>query len=53
MNNDGCSSTCTVESGWICDAASPSVCIPICGDGMNVGTEICDDGNNIATDGCD
>jgi cysteine-rich repeat protein len=49
---DGCSDTCTVEDGWNCDAADPSVCTTICGDFMVVGAEICDDGNTVAGDGC-
>jgi len=51
INGDGCSSTCTVETGWQCNGAS--VCIPICGDGLNVGSEVCDDGNLVGTSYCD
>lgn len=47
--NDGCSNVCIVESGWACDSNNPTVCIPICGDGKNVGTEVCDDGNLVGT----
>jgi cysteine-rich repeat protein len=50
--DDGCSDTCTVEAGWNCDAADPTVCTAICGDFMIVGAEICDDGNAVAGDGC-
>ena len=41
---DGCSSTCTIESGWTCGATSPSVCTPICCDSKKVFGEVCDDG---------
>lgn len=53
QNGDGCSSLCTVESGFQC-AGVPSVCTatPVCGN-MNVEPpEICDDGNNVDTDMC-
>lgn len=42
-SGDGCSATCTVEPGFTC-TGSPSVCTPICGDGLIRGTEMCDDG---------
>lgn len=48
---DGCSAVCAVESGWICDAAEPSVC-QLCGNGAIEGTEVCDDGNAVDSDGC-
>lgn len=48
---DGCSGTCTVESGWSCSGA-PSACAPVCGDGIKVGSETCDDGNANPNDGC-
>src|SRR6185503_4188092 len=48
---DGCSATCTVEAGWTC-SGSPSVCSPICGDGLVRGGEGCDDGNLSGGDGC-
>ena len=48
-NQDGCSATCEVEEGYLCQG-SPSVCTPICGDGRTVGDEICDDGNTITED---
>ncbi len=50
--NDGCSS-CTVDDGYVCDGAEPSVCAPVCGDGRVVGDEGCDDMNDTADDGCD
>lgn len=33
VDSDGCTSTCTVESGWICDSASPTFCKLDCGEG--------------------
>ncbi len=49
---DGCSSNCKVEPGWEC-RGEPSVCTPICGDGIIVrGREFCDDGNTEPGDGC-
>ncbi|MBU2259898.1 DUF4215 domain-containing protein [Patescibacteria group bacterium] len=50
-NGDGCSSTCTVESGWTCNGTAPSICQK-CANGLVEGTEACDDNNEIATDGC-
>jgi cysteine-rich repeat protein len=48
ITNDGCSSTCFVETGYTC-TSNPSACTPICGDGKVVGIEAtadhCDDGN--------
>ncbi|MCZ7683372.1 MAG: DUF4215 domain-containing protein [Sandaracinaceae bacterium] len=50
---DGCSDTCTVEDGWDCNTASPTVCTETCGDNMVVGTEECDDGmDGDDDDGC-
>ncbi|PIX83802.1 MAG: hypothetical protein COZ33_03515, partial [Nitrospirae bacterium CG_4_10_14_3_um_filter_70_108] len=48
---DGCSDTCTVESGYAC-VGEPSVCAAGCGDGLVAGSETCDDHNTIAGDGC-
>ncbi|GEM_PF-2569210 len=49
---DGCSSTCMEETGWDC-VGSPSLCLPICGDGIRIPiTEACDDGNQLSGDGC-
>ena len=50
-SGDGCSATCTVEPGFTC-SGSPSVCTPICGDGLVRGGEACDDGNTSSGDGC-
>ncbi len=49
-NNDGCSSGCTVETGWTCTGV-PNVCSPICGDGLIKGTEQCD-GTNLSGADC-
>ncbi len=49
---DGCSATCTVESGYSCTDASPSVCSTVCGDEIIAGSEACDDGDTDAGDGC-
>jgi MYXO-CTERM domain-containing protein len=49
---DGCSSACTVESGYSCTTASPSVCTTVCGDGIVVGSEGCDDGGTANGNGC-
>jgi len=51
FNNDGCSTTCTVQTGYTC-TGSPSVCVTTCGDGKRAGLETCDDGNTTAGDGC-
>jgi cysteine-rich repeat protein len=48
---DGCSGTCTVETGFNCTGV-PSVCTSICGDGIVVGTETCDDGTSTGLGGC-
>lgn len=56
---DGCSPTCTIETGYQCTAAtegSRSVCTPsLCGDDLwaEGSTEECDDGNNQNGDGCE
>ncbi len=53
VNGDGCSSTCTIETGFNCNTVpNPNVCSAICGDSMKYGTEVCDDGNTINSDGC-
>jgi cysteine-rich repeat protein len=48
---DGCSATCTVETGWGC-SGMPSKCVATCGDGFIVGDEECDDQNAASDDGC-
>ena len=42
-NEDGCDSSGKVEKGWICKD-EPSICTPICADGILKGSEVCDDG---------
>ncbi len=53
-SGDGCSSTCTMEEGYICVTdGGKSVCTLItCGNGEIDGSETCDDGNRVADDGC-
>ncbi|EGD72808.1 hypothetical protein PTSG_04535 [Salpingoeca rosetta] len=52
-DGDGCSSTCTIEEGYMCiDHGLVSVCTGICGDGLKVPADSCDDGNFIDGDGC-
>jgi len=48
---DGCSATCTIESGYSC-SGQPSVCETGCGDGVLGDGEQCDDGNTNNADGC-
>ena len=50
-NNDGCNSTCAIETGWSC-TGTPSNCTAICGDNLILGAESCDDGNTAMNDGC-
>ena len=53
-DGDGCSSTCTVESGWICSNTinTLSVCTGFCGNGRIDPGEQCDDGNSRNDDAC-
>lgn len=54
--DDGCSSYCNLNTGWICDNGtntSPDTCFEICGDGLDFFNYPCDDGNNVDGDGCD
>jgi cysteine-rich repeat protein len=52
FQGDGCdSSECAVEPGYNC-MGTPSVCTPICGDGLVVGTEVCDDRNSSSCGIC-
>ncbi|CDW76006.1 UNKNOWN [Stylonychia lemnae] len=55
-NGDGCSSTCTEETGFSCFGGSfnkVDTCRFKCGDGLLSGSEKCDDGNSVRGDGCD
>jgi len=49
---DGCNTACQPDPGWTC-TGEPSVCNPLCGDGIIVAGEQCDDGNANPGDGCD
>ena len=53
-DNDGCSSTCTEETGYSCTgtAGSAQTCSPDCGDGIWLNPEECDDGDEDDGDGC-
>ncbi|MGN1072573.1 MAG: DUF4215 domain-containing protein [Bradymonadia bacterium] len=60
IGGDGCSKDCRVESVFVCKG-EPSVCKPVCGDGVWMYTlkdskgnliEQCDDGNLNDGDGC-
>jgi len=50
-SGDGCSDRCAVEPNFRC-TGSPSVCVPLCGDGALDPGETCDDSNTTAGDGC-
>lgn len=53
-DGDGCSATCAVESGYVCEGEGPSVCRVVeCGDGLIEGDEECDDSGVEPLDGCD
>jgi cysteine-rich repeat protein len=52
ISGDGCSATCTIESGYSCTGTAPSTCSTTCGDGVKAGAEACDDHNVTAGDGC-
>ena len=57
-DEDGCSSSCTVEDGWKCEEAGQPCTKDdapqdvVCGDGIIGGEEQCDDGNTADEDGC-
>ena len=50
FSGDGCSTNCTVECGFICSNAEPSLCSSTCGDSVVASDELCDDGG--ASGGC-
>ncbi|MBN1609151.1 MAG: DUF4215 domain-containing protein [Polyangiaceae bacterium] len=52
-DNDGCSATCQIESGWVCLDPGQPCTVSVCGDGIeDYLTEECDDGNTVDGDGC-
>lgn len=51
-SGDGCSASCTVESGWSCVGTTPSTCSEVCGNGVKTAGEGCDDGDTSSGDGC-
>ena len=56
-SGDGCSSICSIESGWSWSGGSittKDICIEICGDGIrfNTNSTYWDDGNKNNGDGC-
>lgn len=52
LPNDGCDGTCSVEAGYVCNNAMPSVCTSACGSGTIEEGEECDDGNTVPGDRC-
>ena len=48
----GCSAECTIQHGWDCNDAEPTVCQEVCGNGLISSGETCDDGNSESNDGC-
>lgn len=52
VSGDGCSASCTIESGFQCSSGQPSLCWSTCGDGVTAANEKCDDGNTVSGDGC-
>jgi cysteine-rich repeat protein len=49
---DGCSSACTVDTGWVCPTAGMKCLQEACGNGVRTPDEECDDGNPTNGDGC-
>lgn len=54
FGGDGCSCSCAIESGWVCEGALSTCCAEAgaCGDGVRGCSEACDDGNAVDGDGC-
>lgn len=52
ISGDGCSSSCTIETNYVCNTTpNPNVCYK-CGNNILQYLEECDDGNNVSGDGC-
>lgn len=52
IEKDGCSSSCTIETGFYCNKSQPTGCWSVCGDGVVALNEQCDDGAKANFDGC-
>jgi fibro-slime domain-containing protein len=50
VGGDGCSATCTVETGWACPPNT--ACVPVCGDGLLRGSEQCETAHTAACLNC-
>ena len=54
LSGDGCSATCTIAPGYVCDVAGGTKChAVVCGDRVQDYAAQCDDGNAISGHGCD
>jgi len=51
-SDDGCSATCVLEEGFVCETPGEACEPTTCGDGIPEGTEQCDDDNLDVGDGC-
>src|SRR5512133_3388777 len=51
-SGDGCSATCQLETGFICQIPGQACVKEVCGDGLRTPSEKCDDKNAISGDGC-
>jgi len=49
-NNDGCSTSCIVETGYVCPPNAN--CVAICGDGIRTGNEQCDSPDTYGCQNC-
>ena len=52
VSGDGCSGSCTVESGYTCTGTMPSVCSTVCGDGIVAGPRAATTAAPRSGDGC-
>jgi fibro-slime domain-containing protein len=50
IGGDGCSTSCTVETGWACPPST--ACVPVCGDGILRGSEQCETADSNACQNC-